>query len=471
MIGGGVTGLAAAHRLRELIPGVRISLFERSPRVGGILHTVRRDGYLIERSADNFLTKDPAALALCNQLGLEPDLLPTDPARRRAFVVRGGRVAPVPNGFVVMSPGSIGSILSTPLLSPWGKARLIMELLIPRNKQLKEQAKDESVASFCRRRLGAEAFDRLVQPLVGGIYTADPERLSMRATMPHLIEQEQRHGSLWLGARRAAREGKSASESGARYGLFLTPKQGMQELTDRLAATLPAGTIRTGLEVTTLRPVTSWVGWGVSAGGSSEESFDGVVLATPAGAAAKLTAGFDPQLSALLGGIEYAGATIVCLGYRREQATRPIDGFGVVVPRVEGRSSLAVSFASHKFPGRAPEGCELARVFFGGALQPQVGELPDSELISLAIEELRTLIGLQGAPLLVEVARWGGCMPQYHVGHLQRVGEIERLVARHPGLALAGAAYRGVGVPQCIAGGRAAAQSLATHLAASRPVA
>lgn len=469
-----MTGLAAAHRLQELIPTARISLFERSLRVGGILHTVRRDGFLIERSADNFLTKDPTALDLCNQLGLARDLQPTDPARRRAFVIRGGRVVPVPSGFVIMSPGAVWPILSTPLLSPWGKLRVMMEWLIPRNRELANEDSDESVASFCRRRLGAEAFQRLVQPLIGGIYTADPERLSMRATLPHLIEQEQRDGSLWRGARRSARDSRALEnerESGARYGLFLAPQQGMQALTDRLAAALPAGTISTGIEVTSLRPMPSGGAWGVSTSGSPEACFEGAVLAVPAGAAAKLTAGFDPALSGLLGGIEYAGATIVCLGYRREQTSRPIDGFGVVIPHVEGRHALAVSFASHKFPGRAPEGCELARVFFGGALQPETGELPDSELIRLAVQELRSFVGLQGEPLLVEIARWGGCMPQYHIGHQQRVGEIERLVAGHGGLVLAGAAYRGVGVPQCIASGREAAQSLANYLAAAQPVA
>ncbi|QDU88781.1 Protoporphyrinogen oxidase [Pirellulimonas nuda] len=453
VIGAGVTGLAAAHRVGELSPRAEVRLFERSDRVGGVLQTESRDGFLIERSADNFLTKTPHATALCERIGLADELIPTESARRRAMVVRRGRLLGIPEGFVIMSPGAVWPIVATGILSPAGKARLMCEPLVPPRRD----ASDESVADFCRRRLGSEAFTRLVQPLVGGIYTADPERLSMAATMPHLLQDEREHGGLW----RAARGRKRQQSSGARYNLFMAPRGGMQAITDRLRQRLPAGCLFTGSDIRALHRDRSTGKWRIE--GSEGGDFDAVIVAAPAPAAGEMLAGLDASLASELRQIEYAGATIVCLGYERRLAARPMDGFGFVVPHAERRPILAASFASHKFPGRAPQDCELVRVFFGGALQPEMADRPDAELIQIAREQLGELIGLSGEPKTVEVARWGGAMPQYHVGHVERVDRILQHAAAWPGLYLAGAAYRGVGVPNCIASGEAAAEAACTQ--------
>lgn len=441
VLGGGITGLAAALRLEEA--GADWRLYEAAPRLGGVLETVASAGYLIERSADSFLTREPEALDLCRRLGLEGELLPTDPARRRALVVRRGRVARVPEGFVLMAPRRAWPVLASPILSLAGKARLLAEPFVPR----RADPSDESVASFARRRLGRETFERLVQPLVAGIYTADPERLSMAATMPQFVADERSHGSV-LRAAMSVRNRSERSESGARYGLFVAPRLGMQQLVSAVAAQLPADRLRTGAAVRALRRGPGR-GWLAEIERERPEPFDEVVVTLPASAAAAVLRDVSAELADALASIEYAGCSVVVLGVAEAQITRPVDGFGFVVPRVEGRRAIAASFSSYKFPGRAPRGRTLVRVFVGGALQPELADLDDARLVAVAREELADLVGLVGEPDLSLVARWPERMPQYQVGHLDRVARIEALAAT-AGIELAGAPYRGVGVPQCI---------------------
>jgi oxygen-dependent protoporphyrinogen oxidase len=291
IIGGGISGLAAAHRLRELLPRCELSLFEASHRLGGVLETVERDDFLIERSADNFLSAPPAALELCRRLGMEDELVPTDETRRRAFVVRKGRLVPIPEGFYLMSPRKLLPILRSPLLSVFGKLRLLAEPLIPRGPIATSQhdpALDESVASFARRRLGREAFERFVQPLVAGIYTADPEKLSMAATMPQFVEFERTYSSLLNATLRRARSGGSAS--GARYGLFLTPRNGLQSLVTKLAAQLPQDAIRLNANVT--RADRQEGKWQLTVNPPS--AFNALIIAVPAHAAAILLKATQP---------------------------------------------------------------------------------------------------------------------------------------------------------------------------------
>lgn len=449
VVGGGLSGLAAALRLQEA--GADWRLFEASPRLGGVIETVEEAGYRIELSADNFLTREPWATDLCRKVGLERELLPTNRDRRRALVVRRGRVVPVPEGFVLMAPRALGPILASPVLSLLGKARLAAERWVPP----KRAVGDESVASFARRRLGREAFERLVQPLVAGIYTADPERLSMAATLPRFLEQEAEHGSLWRAAQRGPGGDASNTESGARYGLFVAPRLGMQQLVDAVAARLPSDRLSMGSPVAgAIRQENGWRLAGADDQPLGEH--DALIVATPAYAAARLLRDAEPSLAERLDAIEYAGASIVCLGVRTEQVARPIDGFGFVVPAAERRRIIAASFSSYKFPGRAPDERLLIRVFVGGALQPELVDLDDDALVRLAREELGDLVGLRGEPEIARVARWPRQTPQYHVGHLDRVAEIERLTPAS--VELAGAAYRGVGVPQCVRSGELAAE-------------
>lgn len=454
VVGGGISGLAAAHRLKELETGHPILLLESRDRLGGVLETVRQDGYLIETSADNFITKLPYAEQLAERLGLAGELLPTEPSLRRALTVNRGKVVPVPEAFVLMSAGRIGPILSSPILGWRGKLRLFGEPLVPR----RTAAADESVADFARRRLGDEAFRRLVQPLVAGIYTADPEKLSMQATMRQFVERERQHGSLW----RARRAEASGGDSGARYSAFVAPRQGMTQLVEAVAASLPPSSVRLGTTVETVRR--QGHDWHLDHCDGQTTRTAAVIVATPAAAAGRLLAGVDAELARKLRSIEQAGASIVVLGVRSSQVKLAIRGFGFVVPQIEGRRIIAASFSSLKFPGRAPDDRLLIRVFVGGALQPELADLPDDQLVELARGELAELVGLEGEPELTRVVRWPSSMPQYHVGHIDRIAEIERRVAAQPGLDLAGNAYHGVGIPQCVHSGEVAAERIAEYL-------
>jgi len=470
IIGGGITGLAAAHRLGELEPRAQVLVLESEARPGGVLRTVRKAGFLIEESADSFLTALPHGLGLCRRLGLEGEIIPTDPDRRRAFVVSRGRLEPIPDGLMIMAPTRLWPMMTTPILGPWDKVRMGLELLVPR-----ADVADESLASFARRRFGRGAYERLIQPLVGGMYTGDPELLSVRATLPRFQEMERSHGSLIRASLRArAASGKSGQAgSGARYGLFVGLREGMSSLTNALVRTLPEGTVRCGVKVERLGPGRDgrWRIGCANAGCANASHLpmfeaDAVIVATPAGVAGRLFAAVDGALAASLERISSTSCAIVSLGYRQDQIAHALDGFGFVVPRIENRNILSGSFSSVKFPGRCPEGTVLLRAFLGGAFRPDVLDQGDEALSELAVQELSTLLGIKGEPLVRHVSRWPRVMPQYELGHLELVQSIESGIAKHPGLALAGNAYHGVGVPQCIQSGEQAAERIARELGA-----
>jgi oxygen-dependent protoporphyrinogen oxidase len=464
VIGGGMAGLAAAEAV-VTAASCRVSVVESTGRPGGVIATVRHDGWLVERSADSFLAVRPEGVDLVNRLGLATELVGVDPRVRRALIWHAGRAVPAPTGFRLLAPGRADGILGTPLLSPAGRLRLLAEPFVPARDPA---ATDESLESFARRRLGRQAFERLVQPLAAGIWTADPARLSMAAACPDFFAMERTHGSLWAGERARLRQaGAGPAAAGARYGQFVTLAAGMEAVPRRLAAVLAdrgvafitaaAGPLAHDASGRWLVPL--------AAAGAALPPLeaDAVVVAVPAPVAAGIVGAIDATLAADLAAIEYAGSAVVSLGFPRDRVAHPLDAAGMVVPRSAGRRALAVSFSSAKFPGRAPAGCVLVRVFVGGALDPATARLPDADLTTLARDEVATLIGATGQPLLVQIDRWQGAMPQYHVGHLNRVARIEEHARAIGGLALAGAAYRGVGIPQVIASGQAAA---ATVLAA-----
>ncbi len=467
VVGGGLSGLTVAHRIVERAAEVRrpveVAVLEAKNRVGGVLWTHRVDGFTLEGGPDSFITNKPGGVDLCQRLGLGDELIGTDPSHRRSFVVRNGQLMPVPEGFVLMAPHRLVPLLTTPILSPRGKLRVLLDLVLPR----KDDDADESLASFVKRRLGREALERLVQPLVGGIYTADPAELSMAATLSQFVAMEREHGSLIRAARREKEQQRSAEReaSGARYGLFVTLADGMDTLPRALAAALPPGTVRTNASVRRVSrpdPVSPWL----------VELLDGpplvasaVVVTTEAHAAARLLDGFDPDLALRLRALPYASSAIVNVAYRRDQVAHPLDGFGVVVPAIENRKILAVSFLSVKFPRRAPAGTVLLRVFVGGATQPHLYELDDEMLKVLVRDELAALLWTTGEPLLIEVGRHPRSMPQYTLGHLGRVAAIRAQAARHPRLILTGIAFDGVGIPDCIRGAEAAADATLAALA------
>jgi protoporphyrinogen/coproporphyrinogen III oxidase len=462
VVGGGIAGLAAAHRLVELARDERrpldLVLLEATGRLGGTIRTERSESFLLEAGADSFISEKPWALALAERVGLGARLRRTDDRFRRTYVVRRGRLRPLPEGFLLLAPTRAWPVLASGVFSWRGKLRLGLDLVLPR----RSAAADESLGSFVRRRLGREALERVAQPLVGGIYTADPDRLSLAATMPRFLALEREHRSLILGLRRTARAGETAGASGARWSLFVTLAGGMEELVAALAARLPAGAVRLGSPVGGIVPAPD--GWRVHPRDGAPLHADGVVLAGPAPAMAALVRAVDPALASRLGGIAYASSATVALAYPRAAVRHPLDGFGFVVPRVEGRAILACTFSSVKYPGRAPDRAVLLRVFVGGALQADLLAGADEDLIRLAHDDAATLLGITGKPVLARVWRHPGAMPQYDVGHLDRVAAIESRLEAFPGLALAGAAYRGVGIADCVRSGEAAAERLNSSL-------
>lgn len=477
IVGGGISGLAAAHRITELLPDAELALFEAADRLGGVVRTVHHDGCLVEQAADSFITKSPWAIDLCRRLGISEQLLSTNSAKRRAYVVRDGQLLPVPDGFVLMTPRKLRPLLASPVISWRGKLRLLAEPLIldrTENSLLAPSRSfpDESVASFATRRLGREVFERLVQPLLVGIYTADPAKLSMAATMPDVLRQYRESGSLLRAGKRysaaadiptALDDDVAAAESGARYGLFVAPKAGMTSLIQSLAARLPHGVIHLNSAVARVDrgPDDKWQ---LSFPDRAEaQRFDAVVVAIPAPAASRLLQNCDAELAAELGQIEYAGCSVISCGYRRDQLGNLPTGFGFVVPLVEGRRILAASFASEKFPHRAPDDQLIVRAFLGGALEPQLMDRSDDELSAIAHAELADLLEMTGQSLWTDVAKWPGSMPQYHVGHLDRVASIEARAVELPNLELAGNAYHGVGIPQCIHSGETAAERISAR--------
>ena len=460
VIGGGFSGLAAAHRLLELAPAIQVTLFEAGDRLGGVVRTEEQEGFLIEHGADMFTTREPWALDLCRRLGFVEELINTNSEHARAFVMRRGRLYPVPEGFTLMTPGRFWPLATSGLLSVAGKIRMAAEYFVP----VRRDTSDESLASFVTRRLGREAYERLVQPLIGGIYTADPTKLSMQAALPMFLHMEQQHGGLIRAVRNRRGQGPIEKSSGARYGLFAAPRRGMESMVRAIAKRIPQGTVRLNASVQSLTQDAAG-SWTVTESGSSQvERFDAVLIATPAFHAADMLQIVSATLASELRAIPYASTAIVVLGYRRDQLKHALDGFGIVVPQTEGRRFLAVSLSSVKFAGRAPADRVLLRVFIGGACQPELVDLADHELEQLAIRELEPLLGISGTPLRTRIIRWRNAMPQYQLGHLDRVARIDQEVASLRNLALAGNAYRGVGIPFCIHSGEQAAEKLLSDL-------
>ena len=490
VIGGGLAGLAAAHRLSELATEkqrkMQITLFDSASRLGGIVGTERIGGYLVDVGADSFLTNKPGAIQLCRRLGIENRLIPTDSRYRGALVLYDGRPIPVPEGFQLLSPTAVWPIMTSPLFSVWGKVRLLMEWFVPRassgltgySTKIHSTLSDESLASFARRRFGREAFERLIQPLVGGIYTADPDRLSMAATIPRFLEMEQEYGSLIRAAmaQRTARPPHGApsevdQSSGARYGMFAGLAGGMEDLLQalrtRVETTCTVCLNSPVKSVTQDQPVTSdfaglpsTSGYILTLADLTRQRFDGVIVATSAPQAARIFTELSHDLTRELIQIEHASSALVVTGHQLADIRHPLNAFGLVIPHVERRRLLAVSFSSRKFPTRAPHGRVLLRTFIGGAMQPELYEHSDAELIEITRTELADCLGVRGEPDFSKVYRYPQAMPQYHVGHLDRIARIEVLIIQHPQIAIAGNAYHGVGVPDTITSGEQAAERI-----------
>ena len=466
VVGGGIAGLAAAHRLveldRERSLGLEVKLLEAAPRLGGSIATERIGDFLVEAGPDSFITEKPWALRLCERLGITSRLISTQAAYQKVYVVHRGALQPLPEGFFLLAPTRLWPFLRTPLFSWSGKLRMACELFVRRGRA----DSDESLAGFVRRRFGAEALDRVAQPLVGGIYAADPEKLSLAATMPRLLELERRKRSIicamwseqWLRSRSRQRG------SGARWSLFVTFSGGMQEFVDAIASRLPEGSVRVDTTVTGLERNAANGTWTLRTGRGERFEAAAVILATPAYRSAEILTPLAADLAEDLKAIPYASTATVSLAYRNEDFPRAPDSFGFVVPSAESRKIMACTLSSMKYAGRAPKGHVLLRAFVGGALQPSLFEDDDAKMESNIRHELASLLGVKAEPLFSRIRRHPRSMPQYQVGHGERIRRIEGRLAGLSGLALAGSAYHGVGIADCVHSGEEAAEKILERL-------
>jgi len=454
IIGGGISGLAAAFALEEhRRAGVEVNytLYESAPRLGGVLRTEHIDGCLVEAGPDSFITEKPWATDLCRSLGLGDELIGSSDADRKTYILTRGRLVEMPDGLMFMVPTKIMPTVLSPLFSWKTKLRMAKELFLPRN-----HGPDESVASFVERHYGREMVDRLADPLLSGIYGGEAANLSLRAVLPRFHDMEDSHGSLGR-AMLAARRKVSAGPKKPAIPIFTTLKNGMQHLAETLVSRL-TGTLLTNAPVQALQPQAG--DWLVSAGMHSD-CFDAVIVALPAPVAAQILRPTGPELSGELAAVQYGSSITVGLGYDRDVRQSLPPGFGFLVPRSEGKRLLAATFVHNKFPHRAPEDRALLRCFFAGGNAENIWHLSDDEIVGIVRTELQQILGLRSAPLFARVYKWKSAMAQYGVGHLDRLDRIERLCQQLPGLALAGNAYRGIGVPDCIRSGRDAAAQVA----------
>ncbi|WP_417745008.1 protoporphyrinogen oxidase [Rosistilla oblonga] len=462
VIGGGISGLVAAFDLRHRHPEWDVVLYEASDRVGGVIRTLRQDDFLLEFGADSFSVQPPGAIQLCRDLGIEDRLVDPLEANRRAFILHAGKLVPVPEGFALLRPTDLKKLLASPLLSIPGRLRLVAEAFI----RGKSDDSDESLQSFAIRRFGREAFDRLIQPLVAGIYTADASKLSMQATMPQFVALETEHGGMVRATRALQKQSKddaARSASGARYAQFRSLPGGMGELFDTLVDRIGESNIRRGQRIASLQQAGD--SWNIESDRGEAASYDAVIVALPGPAASTLLRPLAQEAAEELAEIPYASSALVLLGVGKDQVAHPLDGFGMVVPAIEKREIIAASFLNRKFADRAPDDMHLIRVFIGGAMQSHLLERSDDELIETARRELAAMIGLQGPAKIQRVARWNNAMPQYHVGHCDRRDRVELAIGQLPGLELAGNALHGVGIAHCIRTARAAADRIGKHLA------
>ena len=457
IIGGGISGLAAAFQIEEQRrAGAEIEyvLYEASPRLGGVLRTEYIDGCVVEAGPDSFVTEKPWAADLCRAVGIGDQLIGSNDADRKTYILTRGRLVVMPDGLMFMVPTKILPTGLSPLFSWKTKLRMAKELFHP--PQAVDH--DESVAAFVERHYGSEMVDRLGDPLLSGVYGGEAANLSVRAVLPRFAEMERTHGSLGR-AMLAARKKMSSGARKTAPPLFTSLKNGMQHLAETVVSKLTPSSLLTNAPVQAVQSEAG--GWLVSAGLKSDH-FDGVIIALPGSAAANVLRMASPDLSAELAAVQYSSSITIGLGYDREVRQSLPPGFGFLVPRSEDKRLLAATFVHNKFPHRAPEDRALLRCFFAGSNAENVWPLSDAQIIGVVRNELQQILGLRAEPLFARVYKWKSAMAQYGVGHLERLERIERLRQQMPGLALAGNAYRGIGVPDCVRSGRDAVTALLT---------
>jgi oxygen-dependent protoporphyrinogen oxidase len=466
--GGGITGLAAAHRLHEGtmfgdLARVDVRVLEAGSRPGGQIRTERIDGLVLEAGADGMVAQKRAGIALCERLGLGEEIVQLDGAGPSMQVLHRGRLVDLPAGFALLAPTRMVPFVASRLFSWRGKLRLLAEPLVPRRGG---PPTDESLRSFVTRRLGREVFERAAEPIGGGRFLADADRLSLATTMPRFLALERDHGSV-LGGLRRARRGRGDA-SGSR---LVWLRGGMERLVERLVATLPAGSVRLSAHIERLTPTGRDGRWRVDVRGAEPILADAVILATPGWAAAPLVAEVDAGLSGLFAALDYASCATVHLLYRAAQVGRSLSSYGFFVPRSAGLPIVGCSYVSEKFPGRVPGDRVLLRAFLGGALDAGILDRGEHEWIAAAHNALAALLDISGEPELARAHAHPRSMPQFDVGDGRRIERVDERLAALPGLVVAGGVRGAVGVPDCIASGERAADLALAHLAARRATA
>jgi oxygen-dependent protoporphyrinogen oxidase len=452
VIGGGIAGLSAAYYASKN-ENIQVTLLESDSRWGGKITTDRVEfedsQFIIEGGPDAFLASKPWGVALCQELDLSERLQETNPHKKDTYVLHNNRLLPLPDGLTMMIPGKINAILQTRLLSWLSKARLGLDFFLP----AKSFHGDESLDSFVSRRLGREAYENLIEPLMTGIYAGDGNKLSLAATFPQLRELERKYGSLTRGALEMRKQITQGSRSA-----FLTPKTGLLEIVEKLIEHLNAN--RVSLCLNTRVNSVQWFthNWQVTLESGEILMANGVILATPAYNAGQILSSLDSSLALDLESIPYASTATISLAYRQSDIPRELDGYGYVIPRREGRRALACTWTSTKFPHRAPQGYGLIRVFIGRADQELLWK--EEELLILAKEELNLTLGITADPFLFRVFIWEKAMPQYNLGHPEILQRIDAALNERAGLALAGNGYRGIGIPDCIHSGKLAVEKV-----------
>jgi oxygen-dependent protoporphyrinogen oxidase len=480
VVGGGIAGLSAAYYALRKTPGLQVTLLEAGDRWGGKITTDRvpyeGGDFIIEGGPDTFLATKPWGVALCEELGLAERLQGTNPHQKNTYVLHRNKLQPLPDGLAMMIPTDIPSILKSQLVSWPGKIRMGFDFLLPSHNG----QHDESLGQFVSRRLGREAYENLIEPLMSGIYAGDGDQLSLRSTFPYLHDLEHKYGSLARGAlkmRQQMASGVRSRETSHRRQLpkgddkssdsipgsrsaFLTPTTGLAEIVEKLVEKLNENGVdlRLNTPVSRVTKTDSRYLLGLECGETLEA--DSIILATPAPVTGSLLASFDPELASVLQSIQYASTATVTLAYRQSDLSRPLDGYGYVIPRREGRRALACTWTSTKFPHRAPTGYALIRVFIGRAGQESDIPWNEAGLLTLAREELELTLGITAKPLVNRVFIWESAMPQYNLGHPEKLARIDTALENYPGLALAGNGYRGIGIPDCIHSGDLAVQKI-----------
>ncbi|MZH42439.1 MAG: protoporphyrinogen oxidase [Nitrospinae bacterium] len=465
IIGGGIAGLAAAFRIQKEISSgsdLECILLEGADRFGGKIATERSDGFVIERGPDSFISQKPAAIQFCQQLGIGDSLVSTNPETPNTYVYTGGKLVTMPDGLSLMIPTKFLPFALTPLFSLPGKIRMAFDLLIPK----KSDKSDESLASFVRRRMGEEALKKMAEPMLAGIYASDPESMSIGSTFPMFVETERKYRSLILGmlARKKAMLLNSSKRPKSNFSLFMTLKDGLGEMVAAAITKSPDIQFKSGARVESI--VGSAGNWSVGLEGGVKYKADALILATPGHITARFIESVSPKAAELLKQIKYVSTATVTIAYKKEGFSHALDGFGFVVPKCEGRSILACTWTSSKFPHRTPDGYVMLRCYLGGALQEDIAEKDEKTMADLVKQDLKEIMGIKEEPVFCKVYHNRKSNVQYHVNHSERIDSI--MGELQEGIFLAGSAYRGIGIPDCIQSGTRSAEA-AIELMTGKP--